>query len=239
MSKRNVVSNTNRTAYELKALGYCRVSTASSTVARIDRPDWVEVMARALNRAPADFYIPGTDSVAANWCDYYRRTLSTDKLSPSREVFQTLPASFGTAVGYVRSDGDINPEYKTPAALWRESGEADPHESNYDCERAALALGSYTDDELANEVFMKYDVNPPIERLLDGTALRPIVYVTAAKDRIRWLSRALEKELDNNLMLKDCIRDHKAAQEKIICYVEALDPPIGHDLRQMFCLGKN
>lgn len=43
---------------------------------------------------------------------------------------------------------------KTPAAKWREAGEADPHAGVYDCERHQLTCGSMTDDELANAVFL-------------------------------------------------------------------------------------
>lgn len=79
----------------------------------------------------------------------------------------------------------------TPAARWRIDGEADPHGERYDCERADLALGVLTDDELANAVFMHGNEMPDFQRVLAGTAKMPIVYLTAAKDRIRWLSRAL------------------------------------------------
>jgi len=79
----------------------------------------------------------------------------------------------------------------TPAARWRVDGAADPHGERYDCERADLALGELTDDELANAVFMHGNEMPDFQRVLAGTAKMPIVYLTAAKDRIRWLSRAL------------------------------------------------
>ncbi len=80
----------------------------------------------------------------------------------------------------------------TPAAKWRIDGEPDPHGTRYDCERAALTLGTLTDDELANAVFMHGNERPPIQDVIAGTAFMPIVYLTAAKERIRWLSRALE-----------------------------------------------
>jgi hypothetical protein len=82
-------------------------------------------------------------------------------------------------------------EQGTPAAKWRATGEVDPHDDRYNCERAALAMGDLTDDELANEAFLNYDVRPSIDDLLSGKAKMPIVYMTAVKDRIRWLSRAL------------------------------------------------
>ncbi|EPS1221645.1 hypothetical protein ACVBR5_000871 [Burkholderia cenocepacia] len=80
----------------------------------------------------------------------------------------------------------------TPSAKWRVDGEPDPHGTRYDCERAALTLGTLTDDELANAVFMHGNERPPIQDVIAGTAFMPIVYLTAAKERIRWLSRALE-----------------------------------------------
>jgi hypothetical protein len=67
----------------------------------------------------------------------------------------------------------------TPGAKWRESGEPDPHGKQYNCERAYLCLGTMTDDELANAVYL----DPNIANL------------TAAKDRIRWLSRKLHDAL--------------------------------------------
>jgi hypothetical protein len=68
-------------------------------------------------------------------------------------------------------------EAGTAGAKWREDGEPDPHGKRYDCERAALSCGTLTDDELANAVYL--DPN--------------IAHLSAAKDRIRWLSRKLEE----------------------------------------------
>ena len=73
-------------------------------------------------------------------------------------------------------------EAQTPGAKWRESGEPDPHRNRYNCERAQLCLGHLTDDEMANAVYLE----PTLANL------------TGAKDRIRWLSRALEEALSNN-----------------------------------------
>jgi hypothetical protein len=85
------------------------------------------------------------------------------------------------------------PVAQTPAANWRVDGEPDPHGGHYDCERAALCMGGLTDDELANAAYMNYDRNPSMQEMMEGRAFRPIVYMTAVKERIRWLSRALEK----------------------------------------------
>ncbi|WP_349609114.1 hypothetical protein [Cupriavidus sp. DF5525] len=82
---------------------------------------------------------------------------------------------------------------RTPAATWRANGEPDPHGDYYDRERATLPMGKLTDDELANGAFMNYDHRPSLEDLLAGKRFMPIVWMTAVKDRIRWLSRALVK----------------------------------------------
>ena len=82
-------------------------------------------------------------------------------------------------------------EGATPAAQWRVNGEADPHNDRYDCERAETAMGYLSDDELANRAFLNFDVRPSLEALMNGTAHSPISWMTAVKDRIRWLSRKL------------------------------------------------
>lgn len=83
----------------------------------------------------------------------------------------------------------------TPSSSWHALGEPDPHDTHYDRERAALAMGYLTDDELANGAYMNYDARPPLHDLLAGKAISPIAWMTAVKDRIRWLSRSLEKAL--------------------------------------------
>jgi len=102
-------------------------------------------------------------------------------------------------------DAGTAPAAATPAAQWREKGDPDPHGDRYDCERAALAMGKLTDDELANGVFLHGDGThgrPPLELVIAGKAHMPIAWLTAAKDRIRWLSRALEKERARNAGVK-------------------------------------
>jgi len=97
----------------------------------------------------------------------------------------------------------------TPAAKWRENGESDPHGSTYDCERFTLSLGDMTDDELANAVFLHGGQQPCVEDLIAGKAKMPIVYLTAAKERIRWLSRAL-KDANHKLGMTEISLNHKA-----------------------------
>lgn len=65
----------------------------------------------------------------------------------------------------------------TPSSRWKAEGKEDPHGTYYERERASIAKGHLTDDEMANAVYM----SPGIANL------------TCAKERIRWLSRALDR----------------------------------------------
>lgn len=81
--------------------GYRRVSNKYGRVARIDRPDWVQVLAIRLHRAPADFYVPGEPNPTGSWCDFYRRTYSEDVLEMDPTLAQKIPSSCHDPVGYV------------------------------------------------------------------------------------------------------------------------------------------
>ena len=82
---------------------------------------------------------------------------------------------------------------ETPSSNWSADGKPDPHGKTYDCERAGLHMGNMTDDELANGAFLNYDQPLNVAGILAGTCHSPIAWMTAVKDRIRWLSRSLEK----------------------------------------------
>jgi hypothetical protein len=87
----------------------------------------------------------------------------------------------------------------TPSARWRAGGQPDPHGTRFDCERSRLAHGNLTDDEIANAVFLHPE---------------NFGFLTAAKDRIRWLSRALEKLLAPPMLVMPELSDaDKAALE--------------------------
>jgi hypothetical protein len=68
----------------------------------------------------------------------------------------------------------------TPAALWRAHEQPDPHGDRYACERAQLAGGHLSDDEVAFRVAMLMRNDREHEAVL-----------AIARDRIRWLSRKL------------------------------------------------
>lgn len=90
----------------------------------------------------------------------------------------------------------------TSSSRWAAEGNPDPHGDRYKCGRKDLPMGNLTDDELANAAFMNYNIIPPIDKLLDGTAYSPIAWMTAVKDRLRWLSRQLDAVEEENKLMK-------------------------------------
>jgi hypothetical protein len=120
----------------------------------------------------------------------YKNSTTGDYVSP---CVQDAYSGWRSALEYTEARAypkQDNPP-STPASTWRANGEPDPHGTRYDGERAKLCLGKMTDDELANAAYLNYDTRPSIQDLLDGNGFMPIVYMTAVKERIRWLSRAL------------------------------------------------
>jgi hypothetical protein len=93
-------------------------------------------------------------------------------------------------------------EKGTPSSHWKVKGEEDPHKGHYDGERSELALGKYTDDQLANGAFLNYDRPFNVQDIISGRQIAPISWMTGVKDRIRWLSRALEKTLKEKAELQ-------------------------------------
>lgn len=80
----------------------------------------------------------------------------------------------------------------------RRSLDEDPFAALSNKQRSELPMGNLTDDELANGVYLHGDREPNIQDVISGKAYRPIVWLTAAKERMRWLSRRLrivEEEL--------------------------------------------
>lgn len=82
--------------------GYRKVSNRFGMLSRIDRPDWIEVLARHLHRSPAELYVPGKpERPSAHWCDYYRRVLSTDTVTIDPALARHIPNSNHDPVGFV------------------------------------------------------------------------------------------------------------------------------------------
>ena len=85
----------------LTAMGYRRTSNKCGMLSRIDRPDWIQVLAVHLRRAPADFYVPGEDKPTGSWCDFYRRVLSKDTIEIDPNLARQVPTSGHDPIGYV------------------------------------------------------------------------------------------------------------------------------------------
>jgi hypothetical protein len=80
--------------------GYRRISNKHGVVSRIDRADWITVIAQHLNRSPAELYVPGRHHPEPCWNDYYRRVLSKDQLKIGKLVHD-IPTSDFDAVGFI------------------------------------------------------------------------------------------------------------------------------------------
>lgn len=77
----------------------------------------------------------------------------------------------------------------TPPARWAVLEQADPHGTLYSCnQRSRLCMGNFSDDEIANSVFLLGDSAHETPGSL-SRAFSGIGVLTAAKERIRWLSR--------------------------------------------------
>lgn len=92
----------------------------------------------------------------------------------------------------------------TPSARWFQNGEPSPFPDLVNQERGSLMLGNLTDFELANEVYMYGDRSDAEKQraILNGEIIS-IAYLTAAKERIRWLSTHLESALASEKALLD------------------------------------
>lgn len=77
-------------ADELIQKGYRRTSNAYCMVARIDREDWLTVLAKERRCSVADFYNVDGSGVSDNHRDFYVRSHSKDKLTVAPEVIKLI-----------------------------------------------------------------------------------------------------------------------------------------------------
>ena len=78
-------------ARELWGKGYRRVSSAYCEVARIDRDDWLDVLARSMNCSRADFYNVNGSGIMDQWRDQYVRCYSKDVLTVHPQIVRKIP----------------------------------------------------------------------------------------------------------------------------------------------------
>lgn len=77
-------------AGELTRLGYRKVSNKYKLVARIDRDDWMDILAKQLNCCRADFYKLDGSGISDTWKDHYVRVHSEDRLTVSQAVYSKM-----------------------------------------------------------------------------------------------------------------------------------------------------
>ena len=77
-------------AKDLMLKGYRRVSNAYCRVARIDRDDWLDVLAKTMNCSRADFMCVNGFGVKDNWRDHYIRCYSKDVLTVHPKVMRQI-----------------------------------------------------------------------------------------------------------------------------------------------------
>jgi len=96
-------------AQQLFDRGYTGVSNKYRMIVRIDRPDWIEVLARKYRKAPADFYVRDdtgfvTESTG-RWGEHYATMFSLDKVEDvhpdTYNELKRLRAAAGGDIKYV------------------------------------------------------------------------------------------------------------------------------------------
>lgn len=81
-------------AQELINQGYRKTSNAYCHVNRIDREDWLEVMAEKMRCSVAHFYNVDGSGVSDHWRDHYVRCYSKDAHTVHPDVLKRIPTYF-------------------------------------------------------------------------------------------------------------------------------------------------
>lgn len=79
-------------AGELVNKGYRRTSNAYCMVSRIDRDDWLDVLAKHMRCSVADFYNKDGSGVNDRWRDHYVRCYSKDNLTVHPLIVRQVPS---------------------------------------------------------------------------------------------------------------------------------------------------
>ena len=78
------------TAADLMKQGYRKISNAYCHVARIDREDWLDILAHERRCSRADFYNVDGSGVGDQHRDHYVRSFSKDKHTVAPEVLRLM-----------------------------------------------------------------------------------------------------------------------------------------------------
>ena len=96
-------------AGELEEVGYRRISKKLMIVARIDREDWIEVLAKHYD-LPFNNMLKKVLEQPGFFEDVYRREFSRDRLYVGKITCRTIPGSVDCTVGYIEKKSDAVPE---------------------------------------------------------------------------------------------------------------------------------
>lgn len=77
-------------AGDLHKQGYRRISNKYKLVARIDRDDWLDVLAKELRCSRADFYMLDGSGIGNQWRDHYVRVYSKDQITVKPEIYKLM-----------------------------------------------------------------------------------------------------------------------------------------------------
>lgn len=77
-------------AYDLVKKGYRGISNAYCTVGRIDREDWLTVLARARHCSIADFYNVDGSGIGDHHREHYIRVFTKDTLTVHPKIYQAI-----------------------------------------------------------------------------------------------------------------------------------------------------
>lgn len=98
----NIIENRAST---LIRQGYRRISSRYCHLARIDRPDWKEVLAMHMGWRPEQIE-PMINSQHGAFQDFYRRVLTKDTITVSRLISVRVPTSGYDSIGYIILERD-------------------------------------------------------------------------------------------------------------------------------------
>lgn len=89
-------------AKEIMDMGYRRISNSAQMVARVDRSDWKEFMAKSHAPWSITAGLRWIESLGAQASDHYRRCFSHDKLTINdSKVFKEIKGSGADPVGFI------------------------------------------------------------------------------------------------------------------------------------------
>jgi hypothetical protein len=79
--------------YKLEQDGYRRTSNAFCTIGKIDRHDWIDVLASKMYCCNADFYMKDGSGPSDQWKSHYIRMYTKDKHTVAPEISRKIQSA--------------------------------------------------------------------------------------------------------------------------------------------------